>query len=135
MTVKTIELVDWPHQSVPAALHRAGFDVVGHEPDSLKRYDVVEADEGDGDFLPLEGGGFLRSRDIDALPSPVDVVCTHRPPEEQVGIARDAIASGARIFWVEPPAATSVEAKRLGEDAGLTFVDGVSIADDIARLR
>ena len=131
----TIELVDWPHQSVPAVLHRAGFDVVGHEPDSLKRYTAEAATPADAaDSFPLDDGTVLVSRDIDALPRPVDIVCTHRPADEQPDIARDAIANGARALWLEPPVEASDEARRIVEDAGLAFVSGESIAAAVTRL-
>jgi predicted CoA-binding protein len=134
-TASTIELVDWPNQEVPATLDRAGYDVVGHEPDSLKRYTVEAAPPNDAtNTFPLADGGVLVCRNIDALPPTVDVVCTHRPPEEQAEIARDAIANGAKAFWVEPPEATAPDARRLVEEAGLVFVDGESIAAAVRRL-
>ena len=135
-SASTIELVDWPHQSVPAALDRAGYDVVGHEPDSIKRYRVEDAEatgEGCRSF-PLDDGTFLVSRSIPSLPDTVDVVCTYRPAEEQPEIARDAIANGAKAFWVEPGETVSDEARQLTLAAGLAFVDGESIAAAVQRL-
>ena len=132
----TIELVDWPHQSVPAALDLAGYLVVGHEPDSIKRYRVEEAEAtGDGcRSFPLDDGRFLVSRNIPSLPETIDVVCTYRPAEEQPEIARDAIANGAKVLWVEPGEASSDEARELALAAGLAFVDGESIAAAVQRL-
>ena len=132
----TIELVDWPHQSVPAALDRAGFLVVGHEPDSIKRYRVEDAEaSGDGcRSFPLDDGGFLVSRDIPGLPESIDVVCTYRPADEQPAIARDAIANGAKLLWIEPGESSSDEARDLALQSGVAFVDGESIAAAVERL-
>jgi hypothetical protein len=48
----TIELVDWPSQEVPATLLRAGYRVVGHEPDGFKSYVIVD-DDPEGRVFPL----------------------------------------------------------------------------------
>ena len=130
---RTIELVDWPHPDVPATLHRAGYLVVGHEPDSYKRYHVSE-DRGEGRSFELGDGSFLVSDDIPQLPERVDVVCTYRPPEEQLEIARDAVKIGARGFWVEPGEGTSDEARTFVTGAGLLLVEGEGIAAAVQRL-
>jgi hypothetical protein len=57
-------------------------------------------------------------RDVDV---PVDVVDVFRPPEEAEGIAREAIAIGAKTLWFQPGTHTD-EAVALARAAGLTVV-------------
>jgi predicted CoA-binding protein len=57
-------------------------------------------------------------RDIDVH---VDVVEVFRPPEEAEGIAREAIATGAKTLWFQPGTHTDAAVARARE-AGLTVV-------------
>ena len=52
---------------------------------------------------------------------PVDVVDVFRPAEEAPEIARQAVAIGAKVLWLQLGIA-SEEARRIAEDAGLTVV-------------
>ncbi len=52
---------------------------------------------------------------------PVDVVDVFRPADEAPGIAREAIAIGAKVLWLQL-GIESEEAKRLAAAAGLTVV-------------
>jgi predicted CoA-binding protein len=133
----TIELVDWPHQEVPAVLHLAGYQVLGHEPDGFKVYEVEDAapvDPGDGRAFPLEDGRVLVSRPLEVMPESVDIVSVFRPPAEQHDLLRQAIEAGARVFWVHPGVETAPDLAALTEAAGMTFVDGVSIVDAVRAL-
>ena len=130
---KTIELIDWPNQEVPATLIRAGYRVLGHEPDGFKTYVIVD-DEPTGRLFPLDGGGFLTSTPLDALPDGIEIVNTYRPAEEQEEIARGAIAIGAQVLWIQPGESTSDQARAIAESAGLVFVDGVDIAQAVREL-
>lgn len=56
--------------------------------------------------------------DIDG---PVDVVDVFRPAEEAVDIARQAVAIGAKVLWLQL-GIVDEEARRIAEDAGLTVV-------------
>jgi uncharacterized protein len=58
--------------------------------------------------------------EIDAL---VDVVDVFRPPVEAETIAREAVAVGADVLWLQPGTHTT-EAIKLAADAGLTVVAG-----------
>jgi hypothetical protein len=132
-TATTIELVDWPHQDVPATLIRAGYDVVGHEPDGFRRYEIVD-EQPPGRLFPLTDGGYLGSEKLAALPTGIDIVNTYRPAEEQPGIARGAVETCARAFWVQPGEDSSDEARSITQAAGLVFVDGVDIAQAVREL-
>jgi uncharacterized protein len=52
---------------------------------------------------------------------PVDVVDVFRPAEEAADIARQAVAIGAKVLWLQL-GITSDEARRVAEDGGLTVV-------------
>ena len=55
------------------------------------------------------------------IPEPVDVVDVFRPAEETPPIARDAVAIGAKVVWLQSGIASD-EAERIGEEGGLTVV-------------
>ena len=52
---------------------------------------------------------------------PVDVVDVFRPASEAAEIARQAVAIGAKVLWLQLGIADD-EARRIAEDAGLTVV-------------
>ncbi|MGY1805705.1 CoA-binding protein [Blastococcus sp. SYSU D00922] len=52
---------------------------------------------------------------------PVDVVDVFRPAAEAADIARQAVAIGAKVLWLQLGIADE-EARRIAEDAGLTVV-------------
>ncbi len=60
-------------------------------------------------------------RSLAEIDVPVDVVEVFRPAEEAPEIARQAIAIGAKVLWLQL-GIVSEEARRLAESAGLTFV-------------
>jgi predicted CoA-binding protein len=129
----TVELLDWPHQDVPAALIRAGYSVVGHEPFGYKTYAIVD-DEPAGRVFPVSGGGYLATVPLEALPDKVEIVNAFRPADEQPDIARGAVAIGASVLWIQPGVSASEEARVIAEAAGLSFVDGVDIASAVRDL-
>jgi predicted CoA-binding protein len=70
------------------------------------------------------GGEILGERSFPSLPhvaERVDVVDVFRPPTEAEGIAREAIAIGAKALWFQPGTHTD-EAVALARQAGLTVV-------------
>jgi predicted CoA-binding protein len=57
----------------------------------------------------------------------VDIVYVYRPAEELKKIIdTTANAVGAKTFWLQPPV-TSDEGRRLAEEQGMAFVEGVDI--------
>ena len=130
----TIALYDWPGPEYPATLHRAGYLVVGHEPDGAKHYHVsAEPDPAHRPF-DLADGNYLLSTPIDHLPDTVDILATYRPPEEQLDIARDAAKLGAKCYWIEPGEGTSAEAREYARAKGMLLVEGESLAAAVNRL-
>jgi len=130
----TIELVDWPHQDVPAALHRAGYEVLGHEPDGYKRYEIVPEppiDPGEGRAFPLADGTFLLGRAVEdiELPDAISIVVVFRPPDEQPALLQHAVDVGARVLWIHPGIETAEGLEEQADEAGLFFVEHVSILD------
>ena len=137
----TIELIDWPHQEVPATLVRAGYTVVAprHPPEEGKTpfvlHEVGPLPAADpGTSLPLADGWHLSFPPLEALPSAIDIVSTYRPAEEQPAIVEEAVRLGARAVWVEPGEPTSAAAKEIAEAAGVAFIEGTSIADEVRSL-
>jgi uncharacterized protein len=60
-------------------------------------------------------------RSLAEIDIPVDVVDVFRPAEEAPEIARQAVAIGAKVLWLQL-GIESEEARRLAEAAGLTVV-------------
>ncbi len=61
---------------------------------------------------------YLSLREVDV---PVDVVEVFRPSEETPDIARDAVAIGAKVLWMQTGIASD-EAARIAEEGGLKVV-------------
>ncbi|MGE5384439.1 MAG: CoA-binding protein [Betaproteobacteria bacterium] len=59
--------------------------------------------------------------DLRAIPEPVDLVDVFRNPDDCVPIARDAVAIGAKVLWMQL-GVINEEAKRIAEAGGLTVV-------------
>ncbi|MFD2417500.1 CoA-binding protein [Amycolatopsis pigmentata] len=95
--------------SVPATLRAAGFRIIPVHP---------SADE-------LLGEKVYRS--LEDIPEPVDLVDVFRPAAEAPGIARQAVAIGAKTLWLQQ-GIVSREARRIAEDGGLTYIEDRCIA-------
>jgi uncharacterized protein len=63
----------------------------------------------------------------------IDVVDVFRRPEYTPDIARDAVAAGAKVLWLQSGIVND-EARRIAEDAGLDVVMGVCIHDVAVQL-
>jgi uncharacterized protein len=92
-----------PAHQIPRYLQRQGYRILPVNPRG-------------GELL-----GQAVARSLAEVDGPVDVVDVFRPAEEAPGIARQAIAIGAKVLWLQL-GIESEEAKRLAEAAGLTVV-------------
>lgn len=90
--------------SVPATLQAHGFRIIPVHP---------SADE-------LLGEKVYRS--LADIPEPVDLVDVFRPAPEAPGIARQAVAIGAKTLWLQQ-GIVSAEARRIATEGGLDYVE------------
>jgi predicted CoA-binding protein len=60
-------------------------------------------------------------RSLADIDEPIDIVDVFRPGAEAPAIARDAVAAGAKVLWLQL-GIESDEARRIAEDAGLIVV-------------
>jgi uncharacterized protein len=79
-------------------------------------YRIVPVNPRGGELL-----GEPVARSLPEVDRPVDVVDVFRPAEEAPRIAREAVAVGARVLWLQLGIA-SEEARQIAEAAGLTVV-------------
>jgi len=63
----------------------------------------------------------------------VDVVDVFRRAEQTPEVAEQAVARGAKVLWLQEGIAND-DARRIGEDAGLTVIMGVCIRKQKQRL-
>lgn len=136
-----ILLVDWPGTAVPRTLIEAGFSVFGSSPAGYSRVELVaEAPDAAAAvkvYPPEKAGesGFLVFRKLDGPPSTVDIVNVYRPEEEHAGIiANRVIPLAAKVLWLHPPI-TSVATRAIAADHGITFVQGIDIAETARLLK
>jgi hypothetical protein len=77
-------------------------------------------------LLPVspKGGEILGEpvyKSLDEVDVPIDVVQVFRPAEETPGIARQAVAAGAKVLWLQA-GIFSEEAEQIARDGGLEVV-------------
>jgi len=121
---KTILLIDWPDKSVPLALLKAGFMVIGYSPDkyTLISYETSYAED-KLVFSVLEG-----------TPGQVEIVNIFRPEEEHEEIINQhAIPFKAKTIWLHPPI-TSAKTAKLARKHQLSFVEGHDITATAVEL-
>jgi predicted CoA-binding protein len=70
---------------------------------------------------------------VAAIPDPVDVVDVFRKPEEMVPLAREAVAKGARVLWMQLGIRND-EAARIACEAGLDVVMDRCMKIEHARI-
>jgi predicted CoA-binding protein len=70
---------------------------------------------------------------LDQVPEPIDLVDVFRRSEHTPGVARDAVAVGARALWLQL-GIRSHEAQAIAEEAGLTYVEDRCLKVVHARL-
>lgn len=68
-------------------------------------------------------------RSLEDIPEPVDLVNVFRPAEEAPGIARSAVAIGAKALWLQV-GIRSQEAWRIAAEAGMAYVEDRCAATD-----
>ena len=61
------------------------------------------------------------ARSLAEVDGPVDVVEVFRPAQEAPQVAREAVAAGAKVLWLQT-GISSEEARQVAEAAGLTVV-------------
>jgi uncharacterized protein len=95
-----------------------------------KGYRVIPVNPNESEVLGERAYPNLRDipRDI-----AVDVVDVFRRPEATPDVARDAVAIGAKVLWLQSGIMND-EAFRIGDRAGLDVVMGVCIHDARVRL-
>jgi uncharacterized protein len=92
-----------PAHQIPRYLQRQGYRILPVNPHG-------------GELL-----GEPVARSLAEVDGPVDVVDVFRPAAEAPAIAREAVAIGAKVLWLQL-GIRSEEARRLAEAAGLTVV-------------
>jgi hypothetical protein len=118
----SVYVIDWPSRDIPDTLARAGIDTLVHggpRPDHVDR------------FVVGDDGGITITK-FGRPPERADFVFTHRPVDEIDRIIEAATTVGARAIW---STTSSPEAKAAVEAAGLVFIDGPDLADEVRRVR
>ncbi|HYP87383.1 MAG TPA: CoA-binding protein [Polyangiaceae bacterium] len=90
--------------AIPARMQKAGFRIIPVNPQ-------LQTVLGETAYPTL--------RDV---PEPVEVVVVFRPSAEAAGVAKDAVAIGAKALWLQQ-GIVSDEARALAEAAGLLYVE------------
>lgn len=72
-------------------------------------------------------------RTLDEIPEQIGLVDVFRPSEQTPDIARQAVAAGASALWLQLGIASD-EARRIAEDAGLSYVENRCLVIEQKRL-
>jgi predicted CoA-binding protein len=91
-------------------------------------YRVIPVNPNETEVLGETAYGSLRD-----VPEQIDVVDVFRRPEYTPDVARDAVAAGAKVLWLQSGIIND-EARRIGEEGGLEVVMGVCIHDVSVQL-
>jgi predicted CoA-binding protein len=91
-------------------------------------YDIVPVNPTGGEILGRRA--YPRLADV---PGPVDVVDVFRPPAEAPEVARQAVAIGAKVLWLQL-GIRSAEARQIAQDAGLLYVEDRCLKVEHRRL-
>lgn len=67
-----------------------------------------------------------------AVPEPVEFVDVFRRPQYCPDVAREAAAVGAKVLWLQQ-GITSPEARRIAEEAGMTYVEDRCVMSEHRR--
>ena len=82
------------------------------------------------------GGEILGEKVYEKLtdvPEPIDVVDVFRPSDETPAVAKDAVAVGAKVLWLQE-GISSEEAERIATDGGLKVVMDTCMGATYHRL-
>jgi uncharacterized protein len=93
-----------------------------------KGYRIVPVNPNETDVLGERAYGSLLD-----VPDPVDVVDVFRRSEHTPGVARDAVAIGAKVLWLQE-GIVNQEAHRIAAAGGLDVIMGVCIRTARTRL-
>ena len=108
--------------------YRDSYSVAGYL--QTKGYRIIPVNPNETEVLGQRSYPSLR----DVLPEvDIDVVDVFRRPEYTPDVARDAVAAGAKVLWLQSGIVND-EARQIAEDAGLDVVMGVCIHDVAVRL-
>jgi hypothetical protein len=116
-TVAVVGISTNPNKSafgIPAGLQAAGFRIVPVNPSA----DRVLGERAYGS--------------LDEVREPVDVVEVFRPADEAPGIARQAVAMGAKALWLQR-GLESAEAREIAESAGLDYIEDMCMGVERSR--
>jgi predicted CoA-binding protein len=132
---RTILLIDWPHVQLPHTLLKQGFEVYGRSPSGYSKAEFLTEASPDGKSLAIgEKEGFIRFNRLENGPDRVDIIHIFRPAEELKHlIGKAVIPLKPKVLWLQPPIASD-EARRLADEGGIGFVQGVDIIDVINSL-
>lgn len=108
---------DRPSHGIAAYLQRRGYRIVPVNPNETE---------------VLGERAYATLRDIPPDVH-IDVVDVFRRSDETPGIARDAVAIGAKVLWLQEGIVND-EAYRIATEAGLDVIMGVCIRDTNERL-
>ena len=109
LAMKTIAIVGMsPQEDRPS--FRVGKYLLEHG------YDVIPVRPGGGEILGRSVAASLRE-----IGRPVDIVDVFRRSEDCEPIARDTVAIGAKVLWLQEEVESSA-AEKIATDAGLLFV-------------
>lgn len=108
--------------------------VVGASPDESKRSNIVPGYLQENGYRIVPVNPHRRSilgehtyPTLADIPEPVDVVEVFRPAEEAPDIARQAVAIGAKVLWLQK-GILSEEAREIAGEAGMTYVEDLCMA-------
>lgn len=105
-----------PAHDVPLLMRERGYEVFAVNP-TLTQW------EGQPSYPSLR-----------EVPKPVEIVDVFRRAEETPAIARDAVAVGAKVLWLQL-GIINAEARAVAEQGGLTFVEDHCVNIEYLRLR
>jgi predicted CoA-binding protein len=148
MSLETVETSRGTWNAPSAAERRAilrrshTIAVVGASADPAKASNFVlsylRSGSADFELWPVtpKGGevlGLTAYTSVSELPGTPDVVCAFRPPAALPGVAEDAVAVGAKVFWAQL-GLHSDEAVAVAHGAGLDTVTNRCLKIEHARF-